>query len=98
MDTADRAADVMRRPGAYNLRNLEQALAFFDGFDAATGFSFLDGFGEWLSRNGGDGPNLTWNYQAPQVVTRRLGGEAGDEERRDEFFRLVRAFLGTAAG
>jgi hypothetical protein len=93
MDTTDRAADAMRRPGVYEIRNLEQALAFFRGFEAATEFAFLDGFGEWLARNGGPGPNLTWSYQASQVVARRLGPEAGDEERINEFFGLVREFL-----
>ncbi|MEU5266891.1 hypothetical protein [Amycolatopsis sp. NPDC021455] len=93
MDTGDRAADVMRRPGAYGIGNLEQALAFFDGFDTATEFAFLNGFREWLARNGGDGPNLTWNYQASQLVARRLGTGAGDAERINEFFGLVREFL-----
>ncbi|WP_290062883.1 hypothetical protein [Amycolatopsis solani] len=89
MDTADRIADVMRRPGAYEIRNLEQAIAFFAGFDAATGFVFLDGFREWLSRNGGAGPNLTWAYQVSRVVASR----AGEEEQVGEFFTLVREFL-----
>jgi hypothetical protein len=95
LDTTDRIGDVMRRPGAYEIRNLEQALAFFGGFDAATEFAFLGGFREWLSRNGGPGPNLTWSYQASQVIARRLGAEAGDEERMNEFFGLVREFLAT---
>ncbi|WP_439378091.1 hypothetical protein [Amycolatopsis lexingtonensis] len=92
MDTADRISDVMRRPGAYEIRNLEQAIAFFGGFDAATGFVLLDGFREWLSRNGGDGPNLTWAYQASRIVT----GRFAEAERVGEFFKLVREFLATA--
>ena len=96
MNTADRINDVMRRPEVYAIRNLDQALAFFGGFDAATEFAFLGGFREWLARNGGPGANLTWSYQASQVVSQRLGDEAGDEEGINEFFGLVREFL--AAG
>jgi hypothetical protein len=93
VETADRVADVMRRPEVYGIRTLEQATAFFTGFDAATEFTVLEGFREWLSRNGGDGPNLTWAVQVSRLVGRWLGPEAGDEERLREFFRLVREFL-----
>jgi hypothetical protein len=77
----------------YEIHNLEQALAFFRGFETATEFEFFDGFGEWLSRNGGDGPNLTWSVQASRVVVRRAGPDAGREEQLLEFFRIVREFL-----
>ncbi|HEY3480386.1 MAG TPA: hypothetical protein VGL02_15925 [Streptomyces sp.] len=89
----ERIADVLRRPEVYETRNLEEAIAFFAGFDAATEFALLDGFGAWLSRHGGDGANLTWAVQVTRLVTRRLGPDAGAAERRDEFFRLVREFL-----
>ncbi|WP_152603734.1 hypothetical protein [Amycolatopsis rifamycinica] len=96
LDTAGRIADVMRRPGAYEIRTLEQAIAFFGGFDAATGFDLLRGFREWLSRHGGDGPNLTWAYQVSRVVAGQVSPDAGEEARIAEFFRLVRMFLAAA--
>jgi hypothetical protein len=92
MKAGVRLADVMLRPGMYGIRTFEQALAFFNGFDAATESAALDGFREWLARHGGDGPNLSWDYQATQVVARRLGPDATDADRLQEFFRLVREF------
>ncbi|GAA1021768.1 hypothetical protein GCM10009565_15850 [Amycolatopsis albidoflavus] len=49
--------------------------------------ALLPGFSEWLSRNGGPGPNLAWPYQAEKVVAARAAEQADEVE---EFFALVR--------
>ncbi|MER6762924.1 MULTISPECIES: hypothetical protein [Amycolatopsis] len=71
----------------YGICTLQQAICFFEGCDAAMECALLPGFSEWLSRNGGPGPNLAWPYQAEKVVAARAAEQADEVE---EFFALVR--------
>ncbi|MFE3172442.1 hypothetical protein ACFXPA_14430 [Amycolatopsis sp. NPDC059090] len=79
----ERMADVLNRPGVYGIYRLEQALAFFGGFNAAAELGYFRGFEAWLARNGGPGPNLAWPYQAEKVVAARAAEQADEVE---EFF------------
>ncbi|WP_435061415.1 hypothetical protein [Amycolatopsis thermoflava] len=96
MDNAGRLADVMRRPGMYGIATVEHAMMFVGGFDAATEFTFLEGFGKWLAAKGAGGENQTWMSLVPRMIDRHPG-ESGrgdvDDESLSLFFGLVSDFL-----
>lgn len=92
----ERIADVMNRPGVYGIYKLDQAIYFFEGFDAAMEFAFLPGFSEWLARNGGTGANIGWPAQSEKVVAARAAKKEGKLDEVGEFFALVREFLADA--
>jgi hypothetical protein len=89
MEWQDRLADVLRRPGAYGLRTLEQAVAFIGGFDAGLEWAPLAGFREWLVGKTGEGANLAW----PALI-KRVGSiqYSEGEGQVAAFFELLREF------
>ncbi|NIH81299.1 hypothetical protein [Amycolatopsis viridis] len=97
MDNASRLADVMRRPGMYGIATLEQAIMFVGGFDAATEFTFLEGFGNWLAAKGAGGENQTWMSLVVRIIDRRTveseRRDLDDERILDMFFGIVRDYL-----
>lgn len=63
-----------------------RVVAFVAGFDAATGYSLLRGFQEWLVVKVGDGHEVHWMGLVEQVA-REEGTQAG------RVFELVDEFL-----
>ncbi|WP_159395255.1 hypothetical protein [Streptomyces albireticuli] len=60
MDLRDRLFDLRRRPNLYGLTTFGEVAAFVNGMDAATEWSFLEGFRDWLAVRSNLGANLAW--------------------------------------
>ena len=79
---------------------LAHAIAFVAGFDAATGYSLLRGFQEWLVLRAGSGHEVHWMGLARQAALDRpssdeVGNRADNSlEAIDRLFQMVDDFLG----
>lgn len=70
--------------------------AYIQGYDAATTYSLLRGFREWLVLRLGDGSNLAWTALVEDVIGARRRQAASDVEERaaiDQLFELIRDFI-----
>lgn len=89
--------NVGKRPGMYLRRvQFDAAIAFVQGFDAATNGGLLVGFKEWLVLRTKDGHNLSW----PELVSMldkpaRVGtpSEAAEEARVTFLFSTLNEFV-----
>jgi hypothetical protein len=90
-------SNVCARTGMFVHPDTYQSFcAYVQGYDAATSYSLLRGFREWLVLRLRDGSNLAWTALVKDVISARGHQGASDIQERaaiEQLFELIRDFI-----